>query len=96
MQAAQAGSREINKAWFFAGPFAGRFFGSERGFHCSAAAGRNRDGDFEVSVAVAGQLATVTFAAWAVRPALRRGPCPIPSAADPCCSPGWWCSAGRW
>ena len=65
MQAAQAGSPEINKAWFFAVLSLAVFSGLSAVFIVPPLLVEIAT-DFEVSVAVAGQLATVTFAAWAV------------------------------
>ena len=65
MQAAQTGSREINKAWFFAVLSLAVFSGLSAVFIVPPLLVEIAT-DFEVSVAVAGQLATVTFAAWAV------------------------------
>ena len=65
MQAAQTGSREINKAWFFAVLSLAVFSGLSAVFIVPPLLVEIAT-DFEVSVAVVGQLATVTFAAWAV------------------------------
>ena len=65
MQAAQTGSREINKAWFFAVLSLVVFSGLSAVFIAPPLLVEIAT-DFEVSVAVAGQLATATFAAWAV------------------------------
>ena len=64
-QAAQAQGREINKAWFY---FALCLivFGSMTGVMMVPALLVEIATDLNVSVAVAGQLATATFAAWAV------------------------------
>ena len=65
MQAAQAQGRDINKAWFY---FALCLivFGSMTGVMMVPALLVEIATDLNVSVAVAGQLATATFAAWAV------------------------------
>ena len=64
-QAVQAQRKEVNKAWFF---FLLCFavFGTMTGVMMVPALLVEIATEFDVSVAVAGQLATVTFAAWAV------------------------------
>ena len=64
-QAVQAQRKEVNKAWFF---FLLCFavFGTMTGVMMVPALLVEIAREFDVSVAVAGQLATVTFAAWAV------------------------------
>ena len=64
-QAARAPGKELNKAWFyFLLCFA--VFGTMTGVMMVPALLVEIAKDMDVSVAVAGQLATVTFAAWAV------------------------------
>ena len=64
-QTARAQSKEVNKAWsYFLLCFA--VFGTMTGVLMVPALLVEIASDMKVSVAVAGQLATATFAAWAV------------------------------
>ncbi len=64
-QTAQANERQVNKAWFFA-VLSFAIFGAQSAVFMVPPLLVEISTDLEISVAVAGQLATATFAAWAV------------------------------
>ena len=72
-------TREVNKAWFFA-VLALAVFGAMNANLMITALLVEISTDLDISVAVAGQLATATFAAWGTS-VVALGPLPLPG----CC-----------